>query len=1074
MSDRMASHQRVPQQRALRREAPASTSYVPLPAQVDLPALDREILAFWREHDIFARSVARTADGPLWVFFEGPPTANGRPGTHHLEARVFKDIFPRFKTMKGCHVPRQAGWDCHGLPVEIAVETELGLHGKRDIEKIGVERFNAYCRESVQRYVGEFEAMTERVGYWVDMAQPYWTMSPEYIDSVWWALKQIYGKGLLVQDYRVAPYCPRCGTGLSDHEVAQGYETVVDPSVYVRLPIVGEVLGMPGVDLLVWTTTPWTLPANTAVAVHPDVTYVVARTDAGSFVVAEPLLEAVLGEHAEILGSIPGSGLAGVRYRPPFDLVDIPDAHYVITADYVTTEDGTGLVHQAPAFGADDLAACRYHGLPVVSPIGPDGYFHTDLDLVGGRFFKDADPWLVEDLARRGLLLRSLSYEHPYPHCWRCHTPLMYYAQLAWYVRTTVIRDGLERENDRTNWHPEHVKHGRYGDWLANNVDWALSRNRYWGTPLPVWSCPNGHHTCVGSRAELGDLAGADLSGLDPHRPYVDEVTFGCPTCGARATRGSEVIDAWFDSGAMPFASLGYPYAAGSIERFERRYPARFIAEAIDQTRGWFYTLMAVGTLVFDRSSYENVLCLGHILAEDGRKMSKHLGNIVEPIPFLDRHGSDAVRWFLLCSGSPWSERRVGDAPVAEIVRKILLTYWNTVSFFTLYAATSRWAPGAASPVAGRPVVDRWALAELDHVTSTVDASLEGFDTAGAGRALSEFVDDLSNWYVRRSRTRFWDGDPDALATLHESLHVLTRLLAPFIPFLTEHIWQHAIRPGDADAADSVHLTDWPERDAARADDELRADMATTRQLVEAGRAARKASGVRVRQPLGRALIGTPAGRVLPDELVTEIADELNVREVTPLAQADAVVDVAVKPNFRALGRRFGPRTQQVANALTATDPEELARQLKVDGQATVTLDGHTVTVLNDEVAVNEVPRTGWAVASQQGVTVALDTTITPELRKAGVAREVIRLVQTARKQAHFEVSDRIRLSWAAEGETADALREHGGELANAVLAVDVTEHDPSELPPDAETSDTGVQGDDDLGVRFWAVRAGS
>lgn len=1048
---------------------PDQSPYTPLPARVDLPAVDQEILALWRERDVFARSMAQTAGGQEWVFYEGPPTANGKPGTHHVEARVFKDAFPRFKTMQGYHVPRQAGWDCHGLPVEIAVERELGLSGKQDIEKVGIEKFNACCRESVQRYVGEFETMTERVGYWVDMSRPYWTMSAEYIDSVWWALKQISDAGLLVQDHRVAPYCPRCGTGLSDHEVAQGYETVVDPSVYVRLPIVGAVEGLTGVDLLVWTTTPWTLVSNTAVAVHPDVTYVVARTENGTFVVAESLVTSVLGE-AEVLASLPGSSLAGARYQRPFELVDIPAAHFVIPADYVTIEDGTGLVHQAPAFGADDLAAIRRNNLPVVNPVGPDGHFHADVPLVGGVFFKDADPTLAADLEQRGLLFRSASYEHQYPHCWRCHTPLMYYAQLSWYIRTTARRGELQRENERTNWYPGHIKHGRFGDWLTNNVDWALSRSRYWGTPLPIWRCPQGHDTCVGSRAELGELANEDFSQLDPHRPYIDEVAFACPQCGESTTRVSEVIDAWFDSGAMPFAGIGYPYAEGSTEQFAQNYPAQFICEAIDQTRGWFYTLMAVGTLVFDRSSYENVLCLGHIMAEDGRKMSKHLGNVIEPVPFLDKHGADPVRWFMLCSGSPWSPRRVGDGPVDEIVRKVLLTYWHTASFFTLYAHASSWTPGAATPVAERPVLDRWALAELEHVVSRTTTALEDFDTAGAGRVLAQFIDDLSNWYVRRCRARFWASDPDALVTLHECLHTVTRLLAPFVPFITEHIWQNAIVPGDDAVPDSVHLARWPVPDTARSDEELRAEMDITRQLVEIGRAARKTANVRIRQPLQRALVGVPGGRELRAELVAEIADELNVREVTALAAAGEVVDVTVKPNFRALGKRFGARTQQAAKAITDADHTELARVLRSEGQILVDVGGEHVAISRDEVTLHEVPRSGWAVETNQNMTVALDTTVTPDLRKAGLAREVIRLVQTARKDAGFAVTDRIVLSWTASGETAEALREYRQELADAVLAVDVVEH--PDLPSDAETSETGVREDDDLGVRFWVVRA--
>ncbi|HOC14642.1 MAG TPA: isoleucine--tRNA ligase, partial [Propionicimonas sp.] len=597
-------------------------TYRPVPAMLDLPAMEREILELWATQDTFAASLKRTAGGRPWTFYEGPPTANGMPGTHHIEARVFKDVFPRFKTMQGYHVERKAGWDCHGLPVELAVEKELGFNGKPDIEAFGVEAFNAKCRESVSRHVDAFTDLTTRMGYWVNLDQAYWTMDSAYVESVWWALKQIHTKGLLVEDYRVAPYCPRCGTTLSDHELAQGYEDVTDPSVYVRFPLISGPLADKA-SLLVWTTTPWTLVSNTAVAVHPDVTYVVATNDEESLVVAEPLAEKVLGEGWQLGRTFTGRELELWKYQRPFELVDFPDAvggtHYVVLADYVTTEDGTGLVHQAPAFGEDDMFVCRQYGLPMVNPIRPDGSFEADLDLVGGMFFKTADKVLVDDLTQRGLMYRVLNYEHSYPHCWRCHTTLLYYAQPSWYIRTTAIKDELLRENANTSWYPEHIKWGRYGDWLNNNIDWALSRSRYWGTPLPIWRCPAGHQTCVGSRAELSELTGRDYSALDPHRPFVDDITFACPNCEQVARRVPEVIDAWFDSGSMPFGQWGYPWAEGSVEAFQTAYPADFICEAIDQTRGWFYSLMAVGTLVFDKSSYKNVLCLGHILAEDGR-----------------------------------------------------------------------------------------------------------------------------------------------------------------------------------------------------------------------------------------------------------------------------------------------------------------------------------------------------------------------------------------------------------------------------------------------------------------------
>ena len=669
--------------------------YRAVPAQASFPDIDHGILKFWSDRKVFALSLERSQGRPEWVFYEGPPTANGMPGAHHIEARVFKDVFPRYKTMKGFHVARKAGWDCHGLPVELAVERELGFSGKRDIEAFGIAEFNARCRESVTRHTDEFARLTERMGYWVDMDDAYRTMDPEYIESVWWSLKQIFEKGLLVEDFRVAPWCPRCGTGLSDHELAQGYEVVTDPSVFVRFPLTsGPLAGQ--ASLLVWTTTPWTLVSNVAVAVNPDVTYVVMTDGQEQLVVAEALAGSALGEGWTVVGdSFSGKDMERWTYRRPFDLVQVEDANFVILGTYVTTEDGTGLVHQAPAFGADDLAACRAYGLPMVNPVRPDGTFQSDLALVGGTFFKSADAVLVADLAERGLLFREEAYEHSYPHCWRCHTALLYYAQPSWYIRTTAIREALLRENEATTWQPQNIKYGRYGDWLNNNVDWALSRSRYWGTPLPIWRCPDNHLTCVGSLAELSELAGTDLSELDPHRPYIDDVTFDC-RCGATARRVPEVIDAWYDSGSMPFAQFGYPHK--NVELFEKRYPANFISEAIDQTRGWFYTLMAVGTLIFDKSAYETVVCLGHILAEDGRKMSKHLGNILEPIPLMDEHGADAVRWFMAAVGSPWSARRVGHNTLQEVVRKTLLTYWNTVSFGALYGRGGGGGRGRGGP----------------------------------------------------------------------------------------------------------------------------------------------------------------------------------------------------------------------------------------------------------------------------------------------------------------------------------------------------------------------------------------
>jgi isoleucyl-tRNA synthetase len=1020
---------------------PQVSPFTAVPARVDLAELDRRVSRWWKDQDIFGRSLKQTEQGPTWVFYEGPPTANGSPGTHHVEARVFKDVFPRFKTMKGFSVPRRAGWDCHGLPVELAVERELGISGKPEIERVGIAEFNARCRESVMRHVGEFEALTERMGYWIDLAHPYRTMSPEYIDSVWWSLKKIYQDGRLTEDFRVAPYCTRCGTTLSDHEVAQGYETVSDPSVYVRFPVLGEVAGISGADLMVWTTTPWTLVSNTAVAVNPEVVYAVVRTDQGTFVVAQALAAKLFDEIGfEELATLPGAALAGLRYTPPFDLVAIPDAHLVVPADYVSVGEGTGLVHQSPAFGADDLEVCRANGLPIVNPIGPNGRFFDDVPLVGGVFFKTADAALVEELKRTGRLFRDQQFEHSYPHCWRCHTPLMYYAQPSWYIRTTSVRDALRRENEKTNWYPDHIKHGRFGDWLDNNVDWALSRTRYWGTPLPLWRCENGHVTPIGSRAELGVLVERDLSGLDPHRPYLDEITFDCPQCRGTATRVPEVIDAWYDSGAMPFAQLGYPWADGSEPEFAQNYPAQYICEAIDQTRGWFYTLMAVGTLVFDRSSFENVVCLGHILAEDGRKMSKHLGNILAPIPLMDSFGADTVRWFMACSGSPWSPRRVGPTALDEIRSKLLMTYWNTASFFSLYASHAPWHPDAAPPVGERPFLDRWILGELHALTREVDERLERYDTAGSGRLLLEFVDDLSNWYVRRTRSRFWAGDPVALATLYESLRGLTLLLAPFIPFVTEEVWQRVVRPGDPAAAESVHLAAWPVSEQALVDEELAGNVRLARHLAEAGRAARKASTLRIRQPLRRAVVSLPPGRSLPDAVLADIADELNVKQLTSLeASSETIIDVSVKPNFRTLGKRFGKQTQAVADAVTAVEAGPLVAALKDAGSATVPYDGGEITLSPQDVMVTELPRSGWVVQAQHGVTIALDTELTPELEAEGVARDLVRVIQQARREAGLEIADRIAVQVAAPGQVAAAVELHRRFVTDETLATDLT-----------------------------------
>ena len=1009
-----------------------------LAPQIDLPAVEHQILSFWETQEIFKKTISARDGQPNWTFYEGPPTANGKPGTHHIEARVFKDLFPRYQTMKGNQVIRKAGWDCHGLPVEIAVEKQLGFSGKGDIEKYGIAKFNEQCRVSVQEHVGEFTSMTRRMGFWVDFDEAYWTMSSEYVESVWWSLQQIWKKGLLVQDYRVAPYCPRCGTGLSDHELSQGYETIKDQSVYVRFPATSGKLAELKASLLVWTTTPWTLVSNTAVAVNSKIEYQVIEitTDEKSerLVVASNLA-AVLGEERKVIATFSGAELEHTKYAAPLDLVEIPDAHYIVLADYVTVEDGTGLVHQSPAFGADDFAVCRKYGLPVTNPIAADGHFLPDLKIVGGVFFKDADKILIKELKSKGLLFKQQQYEHSYPHCWRCHTALMYYAQPSWYIRTTEIKDALLRENSNTDWHPETIKTGRYGDWLNNNIDWAISRNRYWGTPLPIWRCENKHEICIGSLAELGKLAGTDLSKSDPHRPFVDDITFDCTECESKMVRTPEVIDCWFDSGAMPFAQWGYPHKEGSLEKFKASYPADFICEAIDQTRGWFYTLMTIGTLVFDKSSYETVLCLGHILDKDGRKMSKHLGNVLEPMPLMDQHGADAVRWYMLAAGSPWSARRVGHEAITDVVRKTLLTYWNTVSFFTLYAKASDFKLTGLSQTSS--TMDRWILSELNHLIAKVDEAYENYDSQTAGSLIGQFIDDLSNWYVRRSRRKFWDGESEALNTLYHCLKELTKLMAPMVPFITEHVWQEMIRNLEPSEFESVHLTNFPVSDASKIDEKLSKSVRLSRRLVELGRAARAESKVKIRQPLARALVAANGWDEMDGEIRSHISDELNVQSLDEISSAGAdLVSISVKANFRTIGAKFGGDVQAIAKAISTLDHGSLVAEIRRSGSIEINFDGSSTARIDiEDLVITETPKAGWSVESHNGESVALDLALTPALIEAGIVREVIRAIQEERKQSGFEISDRISVNWAANPEVTAAILKNLAEIGDETLA---------------------------------------
>jgi isoleucyl-tRNA synthetase len=791
-------------------------------------------------------------------------------------------------------------------------------------------------------------------------------------------------------------------------------------------------------SLLVWTTTPWTLVSNTAVAVNSKIEYQVIEitTDEKSerLVVASNLA-AVLGEERKVIATFTGAELEHTKYAAPLDLVDIPDAHYIVLADYVTVEDGTGLVHQSPAFGADDFAVCRKYGLPVTNPIAADGHFLPDLKIVGGVFFKDADKLLIKELKSKGLLFKQQQYEHSYPHCWRCHTALMYYAQPSWYIRTTEIKDALLRENANTDWHPETIKTGRYGDWLNNNIDWAISRNRYWGTPLPIWRCENKHEICIGSLAELGKLAGTDLSKSDPHRPFVDDITFDCTECESKMVRTPEVIDCWFDSGAMPFAQWGYPHKEGSLEKFKASYPADFICEAIDQTRGWFYTLMTIGTLVFDKSSYKTVLCLGHILDKDGRKMSKHLGNVLEPMPLMDQHGADAVRWYMLAAGSPWSARRVGHEAITDVVRKTLLTYWNTVSFFTLYAKASDFKLTGLSQTSS--TMDRWILSELNHLIAKVDEAYENYDSQTAGSLIGQFIDDLSNWYVRRSRRKFWDGESEALNTLYYCLKELTKLMAPMVPFITEHVWQEMIRNLEPSEFESVHLANFPVSNASKIDEKLSKSVRLSRRLVELGRAARAESKVKIRQPLARALVAANGWDEMDQEIRSHISDELNVQSLDEISSAGAdLVSISVKANFRTIGAKFGGDVQAIAKAISALDHGKLVSEIRSAGNFEINFGGSSAARIDiEDLVITETPKAGWSVESHNGESVALDLALTPSLIEAGIVREVIRAIQEERKQSGFEISDRISVNWAANPEVTAAILKNLAEIGDETLA---------------------------------------
>ncbi len=1050
----------------------------PVDPDFDLVDIERRGLQRWEDADVEGQARQLRQDGEPWVFYEGPPTANGRPGLHHVWARAFKDLYPRFRTMQGYHVPRKGGWDCHGLPVELAIEKELGLSSKSDIEAFGIAEFNERCRQSVQRYVGDWTELTRRAGVWIDTADAYWTLDNDYIESVWWLLRQMWDRDLLYEGHRVSPYCARCGTALSSHELGQPdvYRDVTDPSAFVRFPLLDTGGPGDGADLLVWTTTPWTLISNVAAAVGPDITYV--RVPAAAFgatgrdlVLAEALVPD--GFDGPPLHRWTGRDMQGMGYTRPYDMLDADpataaNAWKLVVDDFVSTTDGSGIVHLAPAFGEDDARIGRLHALPVLNPVGPDGTFDDRVTPWAGTFVKDADLSIIDELDSRGLLVRHQPYEHSYPHCWRCSTPLIYWAKTSWFVRTSEQRTAMLDANETINWQPPFIKEGRFGRWLETNVDWALSRDRYWGTPLPIWRCDDcGHDTCIGSVAELSDLAGTDLSERDLHRPHIDEVTLACSQCGGVSHRLTPVLDAWFDSGAMPSAQHHFPFADTDADAaagtgtatgagtgtLPGAFPADFICEAIDQTRGWFYSLLAINSLVFGQSPYRNVVCLALVVDEHGAKMSKSRGNVIDPFDIFDSLGADALRWYFFSQGQPWTTRRVFDDGIREATRQTLLTLWNVHSFFTTYADLDGFEPDGSTPQPHH-VLDRWVLSELDRAVTAVTDHLSAFDALAASTALAEFIDDLSNWYVRRSRPRFWkSSDPEAHRTLHHCLVTTSRLLAPFCPFLADDI--HSTLTGET----SVHLTDWPTAGGWH-DEALATQMAAARRLVGLGRSARTDAKMKVRQPLARALV-LHDGPVLDDDVAAEIRQELNVHALEQIDTLSGLMSWQVLPNFRVLGPRLGPRVNDVKAALASADGTALKATL--DATGSVELAGITLTT--DEVEVRAERHEAFALAEEGGWAVALDLEIDETLRAEGLARELVRSLNDLRKTTGLAIADRIEVDVVASGRMAEAVTTHHDWIATEVLATTLTLVDRTDGPTHSIDVDSEV-------VTVWLRKA--
>ena len=1009
--------------------------YKKVPTDLNFVAREKEVEKFWEDHEIFKKSMENRKEAETYTFYDGPPTANGKPHIGHVLTRVIKDMIPRYRTMKGYDVPRKAGWDTHGLPVELEVEKMLGLDGKEQIEEYGLEPFIKYCKESVWKYKGMWEDFSKTVGFWADMDDPYVTYENDFIESEWWALKQIWERGLLYKGFKIVPYCPRCGTPLSSHEVAQGYKDVKEHSAIVRFKVKGE-----EAYILAWTTTPWTLPSNVGLCVNPDETYVKVQNGDYTYYLAEALCEKVLEGEYTVLERYQGKDLEYKEYEPLFDFVK-PNkkAHYVTCDHYVTLTDGTGVVHIAPAFGEDDSKVGRKYDLPFVQLVNAAGEM-TEETKWAGIFCKKADPMILTDLKERGLLFSAPIFEHSYPHCWRCDTPLIYYARESWFIKMTSVKEDLIRNNNTINWIPESIGKGRFGDWLENVQDWGISRNRYWGTPLNVWECQCGHQHSIGSIEELKAMSPNCPADIELHRPYIDEVTITCEKCGKQMKRVPEVIDCWFDSGSMPFAQHHYPFE--NKELFEQQFPADFISEAVDQTRGWFYSLLAISTLIFNKAPYKNVIVLGHVQDENGQKMSKSKGNAVDPFDALDTYGADAIRWYFYVNSAPWLPNRFHGKAVMEGQRKFMGTLWNTYAFFVLYANIDEFDPTKYSLEYEKlPVMDKWLLSKLNTLVGDVDEFLTGYQIPEAARALQDFVDDMSNWYVRRSRERFWakgmeQDKINAYMTLYTALVTVSKAAAPLIPFMTEEIYQNMVCSVDKSAPESIHLCDYPVANKAYIDKQLETDMDEVLKIVVMGRAARNTANLKNRQPIGQMFVKAP--HVLPVFYQEIIEEELNVKKVAFTDDVRDFTSYSFKPQLKTVGPKYGKQLGAIKKALLEVNGNEAMDTLNEAGALTFTFDGTEVVLTKEDLLIDTAQTEGYVSEGDNTITVVLDTNLTPELLAEGFVRELISKIQTMRKEAGFEVMDHILVYSKGNEKIAGILKAHEEEVKSEVLAKDI------------------------------------